>query len=1017
MPQSRQGKPWIWVIIALVSLLLVSIGGFITLASRPRKPSPSEAQRAFQTGDYASALAACESLLEQEPTNARYLMMAGESASRLGKYQTALDLYAAISDENRQVAATARWAAGEVALHQKHMTAAIQLMEHCLQLDPSHQGARERLIYLLNLVGRRWDASTHLFQLLRQDQWSPQHLLYIGNLAKPIENEAELNEFLAADASDTLPLLGIAKIRLRAGQVAEATRLLQQVLQQFPQLVEAHVQMGNIWLQSQPDQLAAWERTLPSAAAEHPDTWMIRGQWAREDRQIPLATTCFATAVRIEPNHLAALNALSQSLHALGHDEHARTIAQRAAQLEKLAFQLERIMSDEWTVRRSPTNSNLQYSQPKRIENIAAAANMTSELGRTWEAYAWTQYGLSLNATEPNLLALQQQLRTARSPRAPRTQSSLVSDDWLKSLQLPQWPIGDALLEPLAVAKTHNKTPNAGGPQTGPTDAFNPGSGDVRFDESAGVLDFTYFSARDNFSDGRRMFEFTGGGVGILDYDLNGWPDMFLAQGCTWPFDGSDHAHVDQLRRNLGLNQGQVLLENVSQAARIAESAFGQGVAVGDVNNDGFDDVYVCNFGHNQLWLNQGDGTFQDAASLVPQTAPSWTASAAIADLNGDGSAEIYDANYVQGADVATRRCQLGGMPRACAPLNFQPAKGRLLMADEHGSFQDVSGDVISATCREGNALGVCVFRLKGEKLPSVFIANDQVANIMFRTQQDPRSPLGIRLEDQAVLMGLAYDNQGKAQACMGVAADDFNGDGAIDLFVTNYYDEANTLYAQLPHESFVDISSSAGIVAPSLKMLGFGTQAIDAQLDGTADLLVLNGHIDDMTHMGTPFRMPAQYLSGNRQARFSELSSRTLGDYFQRDRLGRALAWLDVDCDGRQDFIATELDGPTRLVRNVSDSGHFLSLRLVGTQSHRDAIGAEAIITIGGRTITKQLTAGCGYMATNQRTLHFGCGAAEQIEQLDIYWPSGLKHTHRDLPTNSHWLAVESQEQLTSLR
>jgi hypothetical protein len=244
----------------------------------------------------------------------------------------------------------------------------------------------------------------------------------------------------------------------------------------------------------------------------------------------------------------------------------------------------------------------------------------------------------------------------------------------------------------------------------------------------------------------------------------------------------------------------------------------------------------------------------------------------------------------------------------------------------------------------------------------------------------------------------------------MGVAGGDLNADGAVDLFVTNYRDESNTLYLQDTDGVFRDATGSSGLVAPSLPMLGFGTQYIDAQLDGWGDLLVLNGHIDDLTHLEIPYRMRAQLFEGSVGLRFHSKTADEVGDYFRHERLGRTLAWFDFDRDGKQDLVASELDGPTRLLHNVSVAGNYLAINLVGTRSHRDAIGTQVSVTAGARRWTQQLLAGHGYMASNQRTLHFGLGTVQQIEQIEIEWPSGLQQTFGPLNVNSQWLAIENQ-------
>ncbi|QDV27799.1 FG-GAP-like repeat-containing protein [Aureliella helgolandensis] len=964
------------------------------------------ARRAFLRGDHPTVLAACQSLSETDQASSKLLLMAGESASRLEQYELAIELYDRVPDAADGEAATARWAAGEVALHLKQMTRAIEKLGQSVALDAKQHQARERLVYLLNLSGQRREAAPHLLELVRRGRGAAQHLLHLGNLAKSIENEAELDQFLLTTPDDALPLLGLARIRLRAGEMEEVEQLLTRVLAQSPRLVEAHVQLGKLRLQLTPERLSGWERSLPADADLHPDVWVVRAQWAQQAEQQEAAARCFAEALRRDPAHLVALQGLVQTLEGMDQVDLAHSLQHRAATVEEFLFVLERIMADEWSGRQALASGQISEAafrtylgSAARLEQIARAAELTLKLGRPLEARAWCAYGLNADPTHTQLSQLRNQLsgesysgESNSGDSRTHPEQPLLDDQWVRSLPLPQWPASEPVQE---VAEA-----SQGEPQF-----------QARFTEIRDAFDFTYFASRTEFEDGRRMFEMTGGGVGVLDYDLDGWPDVFLVQGCNWPAGGAQDDYSDCLLRNqTGTLGSKPKFAHVTLLAGIQESAFGQGVAIGDIDSDGFPDIYVCNFGENQLWLNQGDGTFIDGAKHLADRSTSWTVSAAIADLNGDATTEIYDANYVRGPDVTTRRCLMGGQPRACSPRNFLPAEGRLLAADDHGLFHDVSHQVLADSVKGGNALGVAVVRLGSERLPSIFVANDQVANLLLTSQPDPQSPLGLRFEDQALLRGLAYDIEGKAQACMGVATGDINRDGAIDLLVTNYHDESNTLYVQQSAGAFRDASLAAGLVAPSLAPLGFGTQCFDAQLDGHLDFVVLNGHIDDMSHMGIPFRMRPQYFSGNSAARFVEGTAEDTGPFFASMRVGRAAALIDADCDGRQDMVVGDLEQPTCLLHNESTSGNFVSIRLVGVESHRDAIGAQVTVTADGRPWTSQLVAGGGYMASNQRQLHFGLGDASMVERIEIEWPTGMRQQIDNVRSNTHWIAIENQ-------
>lgn len=257
----------------------------------------------------------------------------------------------------------------------------------------------------------------------------------------------------------------------------------------------------------------------------------------------------------------------------------------------------------------------------------------------------------------------------------------------------------------------------------------------------------------------------------------------------------------------------------------------------------------------------------------------------------------------------------------------------------------------------------------------------------------------------------------GKAQASMGVAADDADGDGLIDLFVTNFYNEYNTLYRQLPGGVFADVSNTARLKEPSLAKLGFGTQFIDADLDGWPDLVVANGHVDDFRSHGIPYRMQPQFFANVGAGRFTELPAEQLGGYFQQELLGRGLARVDWNRDGREDFVVSNLNSPACLVTNQTpETGHFLAIQLRGVESNRDAIGAVVKITAKGVTRTKQLTAGDGYQASNQRQLLFGLADNVTVDVLSVRWPSGREQTFQNIPVDSEFMLVEGRTELARI-
>ncbi|MBW3543639.1 MAG: CRTAC1 family protein, partial [Planctomycetes bacterium] len=481
---------------------------------------------------------------------------------------------------------------------------------------------------------------------------------------------------------------------------------------------------------------------------------------------------------------------------------------------------------------------------------------------------------------------------------------------------------------------------------------------------------------------------------------------------------------LDRLFRNLGNGR----FEDVTLAATIIEDRFSQGATVGDFDSDGFPDLYVANIGGNRLFRNNGDGTFSDVTERTATAGDRWTTSCLMADLNGDALPEIYAVNYLSGEDVFTRVCNDRGGSGICMPQHFPAAQDQLYLNLGDGRFEDIT-ERAGIAVPDGKGLGIVAADFLGRGRLDLFIANDAVPNFFFENQTsgprpstlDSRPSSGPQLStlnprpstplfsEQALLKGVALNRGGQAEACMGVAAGDADGDGRIDLFVTNFHLESNTLYLQREGGWFDDATRDAGLRQPSLSLLGFGTQFLDADLDGRLDLIVTNGHIDDFTSDGTAYRMPPQFFRGLGGGRFQELPADSLGPYFAERYLGRGLARLDWNRDGREDVVVSHLDAPAALLTNETQpAGHFLVIRLVGVESNRDAIGATVTVRTADAVETGQLTAGDGYLASNQRQLVFGLRTAQRVEEMLVRWPSGREERFVDLAVDAELIAVE---------
>mgnify|MGYP002630938303 CR=1 FL=1 len=363
--------------------------------------------------------------------------------------------------------------------------------------------------------------------------------------------------------------------------------------------------------------------------------------------------------------------------------------------------------------------------------------------------------------------------------------------------------------------------------------------------ESSGII-FQFEDAAMVGSDATRLFEFTGGGVAVLDIDLDNWPDIFFTQGSDAPALGNPAptpeaqtapSPTDQLFRN---RQGASFRAATSSAC-LVDGGYSQGCTTGDFDMDGFPDLYIANIGQNQLFQNNGDGTFAPVAVPPSQT---WTTSCAIADLTGDGIPDIYDVNHVVAAGVHQKMCRKLGASVPCdGGQGLVAEQDRLFAGDGQGSFRDVTEDS-GIKAKEGLGLGLVVLKLQDRFGLSVFVANDARPNFLFVNHGTSDRA---QFLDEAVIRGVALSGNGRSQACMGVAAGDANGDGTTDLLMTNFFNDYNTLYLQRDG-FFNDSSDSANLIQGSYSQLGFGTQFLDADLDGDQDLVVTNGDVVDFS-------------------------------------------------------------------------------------------------------------------------------------------------------------------------
>ena len=496
-------------------------------------------------------------------------------------------------------------------------------------------------------------------------------------------------------------------------------------------------------------------------------------------------------------------------------------------------------------------------------------------------------------------------------------------------------------------------------------------------------------------SESRHIHLTMGSGVAWSDFDRDGWPDLYFGQGREWsPRSPGPGAPVptDALYRNAA---GKFL--DVTDSARIANAEYAMGLAVGDIDNDGFPDIYVSNFGPNRLFRNNGDGTFDEVAGVDH---PGYGASCTFADTDGDGDFDLYVVNYVQIDRANYRVCSEtyrgNTLHIACPPWQYQPEPDVLYRNNGDGSFTDISQEAGLRDFDPKAGLGVVACDLDTDGDLDFYVANDSDPNFLLVND-------GIgRFTEIGLISGTALNRHGMREAGMGVAVGDVDGDGRFDLFKTNFYGETNTLYRNLAPGLYLDVTEDIGLAAPSRTRLGFGTLMIDADNDTWLDLFVANGHIHDrLPELGRdhPFRQRPQ-LMWNRGGKRFEDASDSAGDYFQGAYVGRGCAAADYDRDGRIDVAVQHLNGPAALLQNTTNSdNHALCLELIGTHGSRDAIGARVEVEIDERRVVRLREGSTSYLSCSEGRLLVGIGAARSARRVTVRWPGGRGEVWENVP------------------
>jgi enediyne biosynthesis protein E4 len=506
----------------------------------------------------------------------------------------------------------------------------------------------------------------------------------------------------------------------------------------------------------------------------------------------------------------------------------------------------------------------------------------------------------------------------------------------------------------------------------------------------------------------RFLIESVGGGLAVIDYNNDGWMDLYVANGGT--IESSRDGKGDQYPGALYRNNRDGTFTDVTRAAGVINRYWGKGALAFDFNNDGLPDLYLVNFGPNMLYQNNGDGTFTDVTAKAGVGDPRWSAAAAAADYDLDGDLDLFVANYLDydldHLPVEGKFCSYRGIPVACGPRGLKGAGDSLYRNKGDGAFTDVSVQA-GVSDKEGfYGLATSWGDYDNDGYPDLYVANDTTPNYLYHNNRNGT------FTEVGAKAGVAYSEDGREQAGMGVDFEDYNNDGWLDIVVTNFSDDTNTLYRNTGKGFFTDVSVSSGIAEDSYRDLSWGTGFFDFNNDGFKDLFVANGHIFpqvDRYGLKLSYRQQNKLYLNNGKEGFINVSA-LAGSAFQVMKSYRGAVFADFNNDGWIDIAVVALDDVPSLLMNQGMPGnHWILINLVGVKSNRFGVGARVTVATEGTTQTREVKAGGSFASSNDPRVHFGLGASTVIQELRVRWPSGQVTTMKQVRADQMLTIEES--------
>jgi tetratricopeptide (TPR) repeat protein len=1018
----RTGIVW-WNLIGIVLLTLSVAAGAFVIRDRSLHGELERARHAIREGRFAVAVKQLSQLRTAWTASGEVDLLLGECELARGQRELALAAWARVPASSAFFGRAALLRATHLLNSGRYRPAEEMLLAALQRPDDRARYDLERALCRVYRFEGRFD---DVRRVIRASWWrSPdpaptlKELWALDHSAMPVESWKRALE--SADDNDDRVWLGRANNAILTGRFAAAADWLDRCIVRRPDDVPSWQARLELAVNTD-DTRGFWAAAehVPADRFDHAAQQALRG-WAANHGDDPLREIRELNALIQEaPGNAKALERLAVLSFETGNKPEAEELHRRKSRIDQAQDQLRKALLDSALL-------------GQKAGQLSA---LSTSLGRNFDAQAWAIIAES-QSRAPAKLAPESQLAPERPPLAGDLSARALALCRPFSTLLP--PLRST--DPRLADRLSGLRPTARGHAPDRPSSLARSTGDESSLSVAFTDDAEAVGLRFQFDNGQTaehyLPETMSGGIGLIDYNGDGWLDVYCVQGgslknainqtlaresrhptgtgktgreeaVSGPARSPDGAENPSSGDALFRNRGDGTFEDVTRRAEIARIAWGKGyglgISVGDYDNDGHPDLFISRLDSYALYRNRGNGTFEDVTERAGLAGRRDNpTSAAFADLDNDGDLDLYVCHYMRWDPARPQLCQTEkGDYFYCDPSKVEPAPDHVFRNDS-GHFVDVTAESGLAET-QGRGLGVVAADLDDDNRVDLYVANDGTANYLFKNLG------GFKFQEVALEAGVAGSAEGGYQAGMGVACGDLDGDGRPDLMVTNFYGEGTTLYRNLGDWLFADSSAASGIGPASRYLLGFGIAMLDVTNRGRLDVMITNGHVNDNRPYYL-YAMPCRLYENRPDGRLLDISTKA-GAPWGIERVGRGLAAGDLDNDGRIDAVALAQNEAVAYFHNKSPSvGNHVMFRLEGTASNRDGVGARITVTAGGRRQAAQRLGGGSYQSANDPRVHFGLGASQRIESVEVRWPSGKIDRWTDIAAGRAYLLHEGDQ------